>query len=309
MRQRIVSRVTLKPWLLLLLGALISLPAQAGKQEKELLAASVRAAMHEAVSDAPPIIAIEDVGERDRWLSEMSQRLEKRIPDPKLRNELLTTIHYEATRAGLDPQLVLGLIQVESRFKRYALSKAGARGYMQVMPFWVEAIGNREDNLFHMRTNLRYGCTILRHYIDREKGNLYLALGRYNGSRGQAEYPNRVLAAWQKQWAWTPSQSPVKVAKAAEPTIATASPAPAAPAPAPSPAVLPPVAAAPNKPTPESPPPAIQPPIPASKPAAATPQQAATPPLAPEPPRTQPSPPLAQTASRMPARRDIVIVR
>jgi len=295
-----VSRKTLNPWLLLLLGALISLPAQAGNQREERLAASVRDALHAAVSDAPPTIAIEDAGERDRWLLEMSQRLEKRIPDPKLRKELLTTIHYEATRAGLDPQLVLGLIHVESRFKRYALSKAGARGYMQVMPFWVKAIGNQEDNLFHMRTNLRYGCTILRHYIDLEKGNLFLALGRYNGSRGQAQYPNRVLAAWQKQWAWTPSQAPVNLAAA--PAIAAEPAAPAAPTPAP--AALPQLAAAPDKP--ESPPPAIQPPIPAKPPA--PPPQAAPPPPTAEPPRT-PAAALPQTASRMPARRDIVIVR
>jgi soluble lytic murein transglycosylase-like protein len=274
-----------KPRLLPLLAvcALVSLPAQAGNQKEERLAASVRTALHEAVSDAPPTIAIEDADERDRWLSEMSQRLEKRIPDQKFRKELLTTIHYEAIRAGLDPQLVLGLIQVESRFKRYALSKAGARGYMQVMPFWVEAIGNREDNLFHMRTNLRYGCTILRHYIDIEKGSLFLALGRYNGSRGQAEYPNRVLAAWQKQWAWTPSQTPVKVAVEPTKAVEPVSPAPAAPTPAPPPAALPPVAAATLPPAPDPP-------------------QA-------EPPRTPSPPSPGQTASRMPARRDIVIVR
>jgi len=279
---------------------------QAGNQREERLAASVRDALHAAVSDAPPTIAIEDAGERDRWLLEMSQRLEKRLPDPKLRKELLITIHYEATRAGLDPQLVLALVQVESRFKRYALSKAGARGYMQVMPFWVDTIGNREDNLFHMRTNLRYGCTILRHYIDLEKGNLYLALGRYNGSRGQSEYPNRVLAAWQKQWAWTPSQTPVKVAKAAEPAAAAepTPPAPAAPAPASPPVTPPAVAAVPS--TPEPPPPVAQSP---KSPAVPSPQTAAATPPAPEPPRAETPPSLAQTASRTPTRRDIVIVR
>jgi hypothetical protein len=294
---------------LLSICVLVSLPVQAGNQREERLAASVRDALHAAVSDAPPTIAIEDAGERDRWLSEMSQRLEKRIPDSKLRKELLITIHYEATRAGLDPQLVLGLIHVESRFKRYALSKAGARGYMQVMPFWVETIGNREDNLFHMRTNLRYGCTILRHYIDLEKGNLFLALGRYNGSRGQPQYPNRVLAAWQKQWAWAPSQTPVKVAAVPAVAAEPPSPAPAASAPAPAPAALPPVAAVPEKPAPVSPPPATQPPIPA--PPTTAPQQtaAATPPPTPEPPRTETPPPPTQTASRIPARRDIVIVR
>jgi soluble lytic murein transglycosylase-like protein len=126
----------------------------------------------------------------------MSDRLAKRIPDEKARVELLKTVHYEATRAGLDPQLVLGVVHVESGFKKYAVSKAGARGLMQVMPFWVELIGRKDDNLFHLRTNIRYGCVILRHYLDLEKGNLYRALGRYNGSLGQPDYPNLVLAAW-----------------------------------------------------------------------------------------------------------------
>ncbi|MDR2014869.1 MAG: transglycosylase SLT domain-containing protein [Azoarcus sp.] len=215
------ARRRLLPLLAACACALASPATQAGNQERELLAASVRAALHQAVSDAPPSIAIKDTA----WLAEMSQRLEKRVPEPITRKELLTTIHYEATRAGLDPQLVLGLIHIESRFRKYALSKAGARGYMQVMPFWVAAIGNREDNLFHMRTNLRYGCTILRHYIDLEKGNLFLALGRYNGSRGKSEYPDRVHAAWQKQWAWTPTQTPVQTAaQSPSPTPASTPP-------------------------------------------------------------------------------------
>jgi soluble lytic murein transglycosylase-like protein len=132
----------------------------------------------------------------------MSQRLARRIPDEAYRSELLRAVHYEATRAGLDPQLVLGLIQVESGFKKYALSTAGARGYMQVMPFWAKLIGNEESNLFHMRTNLRFGCTILRHYLDIEKGDLFRALGRYNGSLGKAEYPNLVRAAWERNWSY-----------------------------------------------------------------------------------------------------------
>ena len=136
------------------------------------------------------------------WLSEMSRRLEKRIPDRENRLEYLRAIHYEATRAGLDPQLVLGLIQVESGFKKYAVSSAGARGFMQVMPFWIAVIGRRDDNLFYLRTNLRYGCTILRHYLDLEQGDLYRALGRYNGSLGQAQYPNLVRGAWHKQWTY-----------------------------------------------------------------------------------------------------------
>ena len=130
------------------------------------------------------------------WLSEMSRRLEKRIPSQEYRLDLLRSVHYEATRAGLDPQLVLGLIHVESGFRKYAVSSAGARGYMQVMPFWARLIGDGDDSrLFHMQTNLRFGCAILRHYLDRERGDLFLALGRYNGSRGRAEYPNMVFGA------------------------------------------------------------------------------------------------------------------
>ena len=124
-------------------------------------------------------------------------------------NELQSR-HYEATRAGLDPQLVLGLMQVESGFRKYAVSSAGARGYMQVMPFWVKLIGRPDDNLFDLRTSLRYGCTILRHYLDIEKGDLYRALGRYNGSLGRPEYPNMVRAAWQNQWGY---EKPVRLAQ------------------------------------------------------------------------------------------------
>ncbi len=109
-------------------------------------------------------------------------------------------MHYEAKRAGLDPQLVLGLIQVESNFRKYAVSRAGARGYMQVMPFWIKLIGSRGHNLFHLRTNLRYGCVILRHYLDIESGDLFRALGRYNGSLGKAEYPTMVVRAWHNNW-------------------------------------------------------------------------------------------------------------
>ena len=179
--------------------------AVAGSQAYEPMAASVRAALHAAVSDAgAPELLIPDAGERMRWLQDMSRRLEKRIPDRSYREDLLTAVHYEATRAGLDPQLVLGLIQVESAFRKYAVSSAGARGYMQVMPFWIKTIGLPEDNLFHLRTNLRYGCTILRHYVDIEKGDLFRALGRYNGSLGKPEYPNLVRAAWENHWAYQP---------------------------------------------------------------------------------------------------------
>ncbi len=199
---------TLIPGLAITLAlTLCSGAAQAGAQQYEPLAASVRAALHEAVSDAvAPTLPIPDASERSLWLTEMSRRLQKRIPDENYRNALLTSIHYEATRAGLDPQLVLGLIQVESNFRKYAISSASARGYMQVMPFWLKVMNRPDDNLFHLRTNLRYGCTILRHYLDIEKGDLFRALGRYNGSLGKAEYPNLVRAAWEKHWSWQSQQ-------------------------------------------------------------------------------------------------------
>jgi soluble lytic murein transglycosylase-like protein len=171
--------------------------ARAGAQQYEPLSASVRAAMSRAVSDkGVPQLRFKEPEDGYRWLLEMSDRLAQRIPDAKYRIELLKTVHYEATRAGLDPQLVLGIIHVESGFKKYAVSTAGARGLMQVMPFWVNLIGEGEHNLFHLRTNIRYGCVILRHYLDIEKGDLYRALGRYNGSLGKPDYPNLVLAAW-----------------------------------------------------------------------------------------------------------------
>jgi soluble lytic murein transglycosylase-like protein len=178
-------------------GALGPLEAQGGAQQYEPLSASVQAALSRAISDkGVPQLKFADPGEGYKWLLAMSDRLASRIPDERSRVELLKTVHYEASRAGLDPQLVLGVVYVESGFKKYAVSKAGARGLMQVMPFWVGLIGRKDDNLFHLRTNIRYGCVILRHYLDVENGNLYRALGRYNGSLGRPEYPNLVLAAW-----------------------------------------------------------------------------------------------------------------
>jgi soluble lytic murein transglycosylase-like protein len=149
-------------------------------------------------------VAFEDEQEARAWLAAMSSRLARRMPERIAREEFLLTVHYEARRAGLDPQLVLALIQVESAFRKYAVSSAGARGFMQVMPFWSKLIGTAEHNLFHLRTNLRYGCTILRHYLDIEGGNLFRALGRYNGSLGKAEYPDMVLRAWHGNWSYTP---------------------------------------------------------------------------------------------------------
>ncbi|MBZ0106093.1 MAG: lytic transglycosylase domain-containing protein [Sulfuricella denitrificans] len=190
-----------------LIGFLILLLASpvvhAGAQIYEPLSASVRASLYKAVSDSVPRhSSFSSPTEERNWLTEMSRRMEKRMPDQSRRLDFLKSVHYEASRAGLDPQLVLGLIQVESGFKKYAVSSAGARGYMQVMPFWVKLIGSKENNLFHIRTNLRFGCTILRHYLDIEKGDLYRALGRYNGSLGRPEYPTLVVGAWRNHWAY-----------------------------------------------------------------------------------------------------------
>lgn len=179
--------------------------AFAGAQQRENLDPSVRAALQKALSDNTSLkLAFTDEAEAEHWVATMSERLAKRIPDERVRVEFLKTLHYEATRAGLDPQLVLGLTQVESGFRKYAISVASARGFMQVMPFWLKELGRPDDNLFDMRTNLRFGCTILRHYLNVEKGNLFRALGRYNGSLGRAEYPNKVLAAWRSHWSYKP---------------------------------------------------------------------------------------------------------
>jgi soluble lytic murein transglycosylase-like protein len=191
-------------------SAVAGLPrrAQAGAQIYEPMADAVHAALAAQIADsAPPQRRFDDIGERIEfidWLNEMSGRLLRRKPDYRERVEFLRTLDYEAVRAGLDRQLVLGLIQVESAFRKYAVSSAGARGYMQVMPFWTGVIGDGDPRrLFDMRTNLRYGCVILRHYIDIEKGDLFLALGRYNGSRGRDAYPNAVRAAWHGAWHYT----------------------------------------------------------------------------------------------------------
>ena len=179
--------------------------AHAGRQLEEPLADAVRMALSASIeSGAPPVPEFGTAQARDaheRWLSAMGGRLRRQFPEAQLRLEFLQTVWYEATRAGLELGLVLGLIQVESGFRKFAVSSAGARGFMQVMPFWSRLIGDGDAaKLFHMQTNLRFGCVILRHYLDRERGELFMALGRYNGSRGQAPYPNAVLAA-ARQWA------------------------------------------------------------------------------------------------------------
>jgi len=186
-----------------LLAALVAAApaAFAGEQKYEPLANSVRQRLSSQVSDrAVPEMHFRSEDDANRWLATMERRLESRMPDRKQRLELLRTVHYEATRARLDPQLVLGVMEVESGFRKYAVSTAGARGYMQVMPFWVKLIGQPKHNLFHLRTNLAYGCAILRHYVDQENGDYFRALARYNGSLGSAKYPRLVLAAWKGRW-------------------------------------------------------------------------------------------------------------
>lgn len=184
----------------LLAAVSLALPcrlALAGAQAEEQLSAGVQSGLSSSLSDqAAPEPVFPSIAAKTAWLTDRAALLAKRMPEIEDRVAFLKTVYYEATRAGLDPELVLGLIQTESNFRKYAMSSADARGYMQVMPFWVKSIGRPTDNLFHLRTNLRYGCTILRHYLDMERGNLFLALGRYNGSRGQAAYPNLVLASW-----------------------------------------------------------------------------------------------------------------
>jgi soluble lytic murein transglycosylase-like protein len=204
---------------LLLLALSLAGPALAGAQLYEPLSASARAKLSRAIADRPVDDAFfANKTEAQAWLDEMSARLTRRLPDADYRKDFLKTLYYEASRAGLDPEMLLGLIEVESGFRKYAVSSASARGYMQIMPFWVDLIGTPDHNLFHLRTNLRYGCIILRHYLDIEKGDLYRALGRYNGSLGKAEYPNMVLAAWKKRWTFNTG------ATVAEATVATGKP-------------------------------------------------------------------------------------
>jgi soluble lytic murein transglycosylase-like protein len=186
-------------WLLVF----VSGGAFAGAQQYEPLSASVKSQLSKAVADtAVKNAAFASTTGVQTWLAEMSRRLERRIPDAEYREDFLNTLHYESIRAGLDPEMVLGLIEVESGFRKYAVSSATAQGYMQIMPFWTKVIGTTDHNLFHLRTNLRYGVTILRHYIDIERGDLFRALGRYNGSLGKPEYPNAVYAAWRKKFTY-----------------------------------------------------------------------------------------------------------
>lgn len=197
-------RKCLQAFTSLLAPSLLISQAEAGGQLEEPLIDSVRTALSAAVANhVPPSPEFRSTEERIhylRWLGSMSDRLRKKKPEGQIRQEFLQTVWYESKRAGLDPALVLGLIQVESNFRKFAVSPVGARGYMQVMPFWTRVIGDGDaGKLFYMQTNLRFGCVILRHYLDRENGNLFMGLGRYNGSRGKSAYPDAVLGAV-KNW-------------------------------------------------------------------------------------------------------------
>ena len=199
-RSVLISRRAVASWPL----ALLLPKAHAGAQDEEPLADAVRTALAASVADAAPpkpqFAGVEDRLAYLRWLAASSERLKPRKTDHHTRVEFLEAVWYESRRAGLETALVLALIQVESGFRKYAISSVGARGYMQVMPFWVRSIGDGDDRrLFHLQTNLRFGCVILRHYLDRERGDLFLALGRYNGSRGKAQYPDMVFGA-RKAW-------------------------------------------------------------------------------------------------------------
>ena len=185
-------------WRAIVLALLLTCAgARAADQGPETPDPALRELLIEAVSDAS---SFQDRFDAEVWLVDMSRRLTRQVNDTEERLEILKLVHSEATRAHLDPELVLAVIDVESNFDRFAVSWAGARGLMQVMPFWLKEIGRPQDNLFHISTNLRMGCTILRYYIDMEQGDLRHALERYNGSRGQRHYPDRVLDRLSRKW-------------------------------------------------------------------------------------------------------------
>ena len=210
-----IERIALRAGLAAALFA-TALPVLAGAQQEEQLSQSVVYGLSKAIADAPVPGNYAARPEVERWIGEMSRRISHKVDTDRERRELLATAHYEAMRAGLDPQVVLAVIYHESGFKKYAVSPAQARGYMQVMPFWLKQIGSADQNLFNLRTNLRYGTVILRHYLDIEGGDYYRALGRYNGSLGQAEYPTAVFAALNRHFAYT-APAPAAIVSVAVP--------------------------------------------------------------------------------------------
>ena len=176
---------------ILLLAAAFACAAEASPDPE------LREVLRQAASESP---SFTDRFAAEVWLTDMSQRLARQVQDPAERIELLRLVHLEAKRVSLPPELILAVIEVESNFDRYAVSVAGALGLMQIMPFWLKEIGRPDDNLLHVDTNLRYGCTILRFYYDKEKGDLRRALGRYNGSLGKRKYPNKVIDKLSRKW-------------------------------------------------------------------------------------------------------------
>ncbi len=179
----------------LCLAALLIAPADARAQQTP--DPELREALRAAANTAD---SFDDRFAAEVWLADMSRRLQRQVKDPDERMRILTRVHYEASIAGLEPELVLAVIEVESNFDTYAVSVAGALGLMQIMPFWRDEIGRPDDNLNHLETNLRYGCTILKFYLDKENGDLRRALGRYNGSLGQRKYPNKVIDKLSGKW-------------------------------------------------------------------------------------------------------------
>ena len=185
-----------------------SLTCYAGNQMKEQLSPEVQAGLHTSIiNPIKPHLVFANTEMAEAWIKDMSNRLKKWVPDDFLRNRYLTIIQYEATRAGLDPQLVLSVVTVEGKFNKYAIGTSGERGMMQIMAFWLNQIGNPNQDLFDVQTNIRYGCTILRYYLKRENGNLTRALARYNGALklpNYAGYPDRVFSAYNKYWVPAP---------------------------------------------------------------------------------------------------------
>ncbi len=193
----VFQRITSLSALWAIMASLVLLTPAFGANRQAAVDPALKALLKKAVNDPR---SFRDRFDAEVWLMDMSQRLKSRIPNDAFRMQLLENVHYEAIRAGLKPELVLSVIQVESNFHRFAISVSGARGLMQVMPFWLKELGKPGDDLFRIQTNLRYGCTILKYYLDKEHGNLSDALAFYNGSPGQERYVAQVYQAFETSW-------------------------------------------------------------------------------------------------------------